>query len=140
MGTEHRSRAKQVLSNPDTTGSKIALLVDGDEPIRQAIVQVLRQEGYSVLEASGVLAAQRLADSHRNIRLVLADFSTPETSAVELARWFQLRFPETKVLITTSSLWELLYQTGGHEQFSVLVKPFSGSELRRIVRRLTADV
>jgi CheY-like chemotaxis protein len=96
------------------------LVVDEKGPLRQAIVEVLREGGYRVLEASGSLDAQRLADSHPNIRLLLADSSAPETTGLELARWFQVRFPQTKILLTTGSLWELLYRTGEHEQFGIL--------------------
>jgi CheY-like chemotaxis protein len=122
--------------NLEPEGSKTVLVVDEKGPLRQAIVEVLREGGYRVLEASGSLDAQRLADSHPNIRLLLADSSAPETTGLELARWFQVRFPQTKILLTTGSLWELLYRTGEHEQFGILVKPFSGDELRRMVQVL----
>jgi len=139
MRTDGRGNDKRAPADPEIEGSKIALLVEGDGPVRKAVLQVLHEEGYRVTQASDVLAAQHLADSHQNIGLLLADFSTRETSGVELARWFQLRFPKSRILITTSSLWELLCETGEREQLSVLVKPFSDSELRRIVRRLTAE-
>ena len=116
------------------------LVVDNTGPMRKVVVQVLRKGGYRVLEASGAWDAQRLANSHRNIRLLLADFSMLETTGLELVRWFQVRFPETKILITTNSLWELLCQTGEHEQFGILVKPFNGDELRRMVQILATDM
>jgi CheY-like chemotaxis protein len=125
---------------PINERQEFALVVDAKGPIRKAIVQVLRRVGYHVLEASGSLDAQRLALSHRNIRLLFTDFSTPETAGLQLARWFQVRFPKTKVLISTASLWELLCQAGEHEEFGVLVKPFSDAELRQMVQRLMANV
>jgi CheY-like chemotaxis protein len=125
--------------NLEPEGTKTVLVVDDKGPLRKAIVEVLHQGGYRVLEASGVLGAQRIADSHRNIRLLLADFSAPETAGLDLARWFQVRYPQTKILLTTGSLWELLYRTGEHEQFGILVKPFSGDELKRMVHLLATD-
>jgi DNA-binding NarL/FixJ family response regulator len=83
---------------------------------------------------------RRLADSHPTIRLLVVDFLTPETTGLELARWFQIRFPDIKVLITSDSLWELLCQTGEHELFGILVKPFSDRELRRMMQRLVTEV
>jgi len=97
---------------------------------------VLRRSGYRILEASGALAAKRLADSHRDIGLLLADSSAPKASGLALARWFRARFPGTKILLTTASLWELLSQTGEHEPFGILVKPFGADELKRMVRGL----
>jgi two-component system OmpR family response regulator len=138
--TVRRGKRQPAPANLESEGGTTALVVDANRPIRKAIVEVLRQGGYRILEASGGLDAQRLADSHRDIRLLLADFSTPETSGLPLARWFHLRFPETKILITTASLWELLCQAGEHEEFGILVKPFSGVELRRMVQRLMAGV
>jgi CheY-like chemotaxis protein len=126
-------------AKPPSEGREVALVVGDQGPIRKATVQVLHRVGYQVLEASGALDAQRLAEAHGSIGLVLADFTTPETTGLELARWFQVRFPETKVLITTDSLWELLSQSGMHEQFGILVKPFSDLELRRMVQRLAGN-
>jgi DNA-binding NtrC family response regulator len=124
----------------ESNASKTALVVKDQGPIHQAAVRVLRRIGYRILEASGALHAKRLADSHRNIRLLLADFSAPKTSGLALARWFQARFPQTRILLTTASLWELLYHLGEHERFGILVKPFGAEELRRVVRGLAASV
>jgi CheY-like chemotaxis protein len=140
MRPVRRGRRQASSTSRESGGNKTALVVDAKGPIREAIVHVLRRDGFQVLEASGGLEAQRLADSHRNIRLLLADFSTAGTSGLQLARWFQLRFPETKVLITTASLWEFLCQAGEHEEFGILVQPFSDAELRRMVQRLMAEV
>ena len=134
-----RTARRAAQANLPSEGRETVLVVGDLGPIRDATVQVLRRGGYRVLEASGALDARRLADSHRTIRLLVVDFLTPETTGLELARWFQIRFPDIKILITTDSLWELLCQTGEHELFGVLVKPFSDRELRRMVQRLVLE-
>ncbi len=103
-------------------------------------MQVLRQGGYRILEASDALNAKRLAGSHRNIRLLLADYSASDASGLALAHWFQARLPETKILITTASLWELLYRIDEEQRLGILVKPFGRDELKRMVRGLAANV
>ena len=114
-----------------------AVLVASDqEMMRSTMARVLRRFGYRVFEASGPMDAQRLASSRRGINLLVSDFGLDEAGAVELARWFQERFPGRKAIIATGSLWELLYRTGDHEPFGVLVKPFSDVELGRMVRGL----
>jgi len=107
--------------------------------MRETAVQVLRRGGYQVLEASDAEDAQRLAAANPNIRLLLADFSARETNGLALARWFQARSPETRILITTGSLWELLCEAGEDEPFGILVKPFSEDQLRRMVQRLAGS-
>jgi len=113
----------------DLKGRETVLVVDNLGLMRKAIAEVLRRFGYRVLEASSIMEAQRLAHSRRKIDLLLTDFSTSELCGLELARWFQSRFPDTKVVIATDSLWELLCHTGDQERFGVLVKPFSDLEL-----------
>ena len=118
------------------------MVVNDQGPMHKAAVQVLRRGGYRVLEASGASHAKRLADSHRNIRLLLADSSAPKISGLALARWFRARFPRTKILLTTASLWDLLYKlykTGEHDGVGILVKPFGADELKRMVRGLVAS-
>lgn len=119
--------------------SKTALVVKDRGQIHKTVHRVLRRSGYRVVEASGALAAKRLADSHGDIGLLLADSSAPKASGLALARWFRARFPRTKILLTTASLWELLAQTGDHEPFGILVKPFGADELHRMVRGLAAS-
>ena len=117
-----------------TSGS--VLVASDQEMMRSTMARVLRRFGYRVFEASGPMDAQRLASSRRGINLLVSDFGLDEAGAVELARWFQERFPGRKAIIATGSLWELLYRTGDHEPFGVLVKPFSDVELGRMVRGL----
>jgi DNA-binding NtrC family response regulator len=57
-----------------------------------------------------------------------------EINGLELARWFQRKYPEMKVLITTGSLWELANQLGEKERVAILPKPFDNLQLRRMVR------
>src|SRR5207249_3182778 len=85
--------------------NETVLVMDDDPMLQGVLVEILRRFGYRVLEASGALEAQRLAEGHRKIHLLLMDLSTPETSDLELAFWFRAFYPKTKVLVTSSSLW-----------------------------------
>lgn len=116
-------------------GEGETVLVVDDEPlVREVMVSILRALGYRVLEASGALEAQNLISAHKEIDLLLTDFSMAEANGLELARWFQSRNPDIKVLITTGSLWDLANQIGDQEQVAILPKPFDGVELGRMVR------
>ncbi|MGA2658230.1 MAG: response regulator [Verrucomicrobiota bacterium] len=140
MSMIRSDKRRPVPASLEANGGKTALVVNDHGPIHKTVLRVLRRGGYRILEASGALHAKRLADSHRNIRLVLADSSAPKTSGLALARWFKARFPQTMILLTTASLWELLLQTGERERFGILVKPFGADELKRMVRGLAASV
>ena len=111
------------------------MLVVNDEPlVREVIAKILRQSGYRVLEASDTAEARLLTRTIQKISLLLADFTIPETNGLELARWFQRKYPGMKVLITTDSAWELANQVGEQEQVIILLKPFDNLQLSRMVR------
>jgi len=110
------------------------VLVVDDEPLmREFIAELLRDSGYQVLEASGAMEAQQLARNN-NIDLLLTDFSMPGTNGLELARWFQSKYPQMKILIATGALWDLVNQVGEHERLAVLPKPFDVVQLSRMVK------
>jgi DNA-binding NtrC family response regulator len=113
------------------------VLVVGDDAImRRCLARVVRRLGYCAREAGSPLAAQRAAIESRRIDLLLTDLSMPETNGPKLARWFRIASPETRVLITTGSLWELQCDAGELEQFALLAKPFTTAELAHMVRLL----
>lgn len=66
--------------------------------------------------------------------MLITDFSMPETNGLKLAHSFQARFPRTKVLIATGSLWESANRVHEQEHFAVLAKPFDSVQLSRMVR------
>jgi len=115
-------------------GNETVLVVDDDSLVRELMALILRQIGYRVLEACGTGEAQRLTLTNQNIHLLLTDFSMPEINGLELARWFQRKYPKIKVLITTGSLWELANVIGEQESVAILPKPFDSFQLRRMVR------
>ena len=83
------------------------LVVDDHALIRRLFVRYLCELGYEVLEAEGPLQAQRLAEAHGRIDLLLADFHMPAMNGIQLAHWFHSRFPVCKVLITSTAPWEV---------------------------------
>lgn len=131
---ENDSQSGQPQFNAEDKGNETVLVVDDEPLVRQMIAYLLQESGYRVLEASDSLEAQRLAGANEKIHLLVTDFCMPETNGLQLARWFQSRYPDTKVLIATGSLWEFVSQVGDHERFAVLAKPFDGVQLSRMVR------
>ena len=114
--------------------NETVLVVDDEPLVREFIAELLRESGYQVLEASSAVEAQQLTRTSRNINLLLTDFSMPGTNGLELARWFQGKFPRMKILIATGTLWELANQIGEQERLAILPKPFDAVQLSRMVR------
>jgi len=114
--------------------AKTLLVVDDEAMVRDLEVQILRQEGYAVLEAQGPAEALRLARETAVIDLLITDFSIPEVDGIELSRRFRLVHPKTPVLMVSGSFQ--LMQKSAHDLdgIELLTKPFEIDELLHRVR------
>ncbi len=107
--------------------------------MRGAVAGILRQLGYHVLEAVDTVEAKYQAHARRRIHLVVMDLPEPEICHLELARWFRAIYPETKVLVISSSFRNLTLQLDGSHRVTILTQPFTLFELTRMVRLLLDD-
>ena len=115
------------------------LVVDDEPEIRELIAQILRQEGFTVLQAQDAGDALHVANI-TTIHLLLTDFSMPEMDGLELSRQFRVVYPKTPVLMVSGSLDDLDKKAEHLERFAVLQKPFETNELVTKVRALLADI
>lgn len=83
------------------------LLVDDDEPSRQAKAELLRRAGWSVTEAPDGQATLRLVGEH-TFDLVILDVQLPDMSGLEVCRQIKESSPDIMVLQTTATFvgWE----------------------------------
>ena len=96
--------------------SHTILLVDDHAGIRGLFCQSLRELGYEVLEAEDALQAQRIASARGKVDLLLTAFRMPEMNGVQLARWFNVQFPLGKVVLASTTPWEVEpYLPSGHD-------------------------
>ena len=124
--------AARICEPPETL-----LVVDDDPMLRDAETQILRLQGYAVLEAQGAAEALRLAREAAAIHLLITDFSMPEVDGLELTRRFRAVHPKTPVLMVSGSLWPLWCdETQDLDRFEFLAKPFHYDELLHKVRAL----
>jgi CheY-like chemotaxis protein len=108
------------------------LLVDDEELVRASTADMLRDLGYTVLEANSARAAlQRLDDGLRPDVLV-TDHLMPGQTGPELARDVRLRFPHIHVLII-SGFAEL---DAVEADLVRLTKPFRQADLARKLAEL----
>jgi DNA-binding response OmpR family regulator len=116
--------------------ARTLLVVDDDPLFRDVEAEVLRRQGYTVLEAQGAVEALRLASEAAAIHLLITDFSMPEVDGLELTRRFRLVHPKIPVLMVSGSFPSIQDRTDGLDRFEFLAKPFQHDELLNKVRTL----
>ena len=116
--------------------ARTLLVVDDDPLLRDVETQLLRLQGFKVLEAANAAKALRLAREAAAIHLLITDFSMPEVNGLELTRQFRAVHPRTPVLMVSGSLPLIHHKAHGLDRLEILEKPFEFKELLHKVRRL----
>ncbi|HKO53728.1 MAG TPA: response regulator [Polyangiaceae bacterium] len=89
----------QSNASPMSTGSGTVLVVEDDSAVRQLAARVLRDRGYTVLEARRPSEARRICAEHGSIiDLLLTDVIMPECTGTELARELSRLHPRMRVV------------------------------------------
>ena len=130
-----RQRQPPGLAVAGLMGTERVLVVNPVLTARKEMVELIRQFGYRVFEAAGALQAQRKLKIHADIQLLMMDFSGLDMDDLQLARWFRVMYPRMKVLVASTSVWDINYLLGASEQIVFLPKPFTTFELARVLRR-----
>jgi len=137
--------AKLPEPRPSPTGTFVSegsanetlLLVEDEESVRIMAARILRQRGYSVLEAaSGGEAVSLLERYEGPLDLLVTDIVMPEVSGIELAERLPVLRPGVRVLFVSgySAVDPALKQAGG--RIALLNKPFRAGELLSAVRHV----
>lgn len=126
-------------SAPITIGGRETILLVEDDPLVRTLVQtVLRQQGYTILEATHGHDALAVAHSHPTpIDLLLTDVVMPHMNGRELAEQMLQVSPQIKVLFMSgytddAAVRHGLLTDGGE----LLAKPFSPLKLATRVREV----
>jgi two-component system cell cycle sensor histidine kinase/response regulator CckA len=134
------SHSEPTSAFPSSAGisdpARTLLVVDDDPMVRDMESQVLRLEGYTVLEAESAAEALRVAASTATIHLLVTDFWMPEGDGLELTRQFRAVHPKTPVLMVSGSLPLLRDRSDDLDHVELLPKPFGFAELLQKVRTL----
>jgi len=137
-GSESNGREVSKRSEHPAKGSETILLVDDELMVLEVAVEVLRELGYTVLEAQGGRQAFELYNKKRDaIDLVILDMIMPDMSGGETYDMMKEINPEVKVLLSSGysidgEATEILER--GCDGF--IQKPFSIDELSRKVREI----
>ena len=119
------------------SGPSRTLLVVDDEPlVRELETEILRRQGYTVLEAANAAEALRVAAATKTIHLLVTDVWMPGINGLDLARRFRKVYPKIPVLIVSGSLPLLQARADEVDHIKFLPKPFLFGDLLHKVRTL----
>jgi two-component system cell cycle sensor histidine kinase/response regulator CckA len=118
-------------------GMETILLVEDDPNVRGLAALVLRQQGYTVLEATNGNEGIELArgQMEEKIHLLITDLVMPQMGGKELVEQFKLLHPDTRILfISGYTDGIIIHQASLKSGTPFLQKPFSPTDLAKKVR------
>jgi two-component system cell cycle sensor histidine kinase/response regulator CckA len=126
-----------ILYEEPPRGTETILLVEDSESLRVLISEMLREGGYTVLEADAPdEALARIQSTPGDIDLVLTDMVMPRMSGQELVRRIAVLKPETRVVFMSGYTDQALRGDGTLDPTVLfLQKPFTMDALLKTVRR-----
>lgn len=115
------------------TADKVALVIDDEAFARLFAIQILMDEGFTVLEAGDASEGLEVLDRNDDVKLVFTDISMPgDMDGLELARAVRDCRPDVAVLVTSgrSEPGEGALPAGGR----FLPKPYTAHSLMTMIR------
>jgi two-component system, cell cycle sensor histidine kinase and response regulator CckA len=121
-------------------GSETVLLVEDEPSLRELVVDLLTEAGYTVLDAGNVEEALKLAQKTQTIHLLLTDVIMPTMSGSDLAARLRTLRPGLKVLYMSGYSADLIASHGVLEaETQLLEKPFTTHALLAKVRNVLGN-
>jgi CheY-like chemotaxis protein len=119
-------------------GRETVLVVEDEEAVRTLVRSILEGNGYTVLEASNGVEAQKVGRSHKSpIHLIVTDVVMPKMGGREAAETLAPHLPGVKVLYMSGYTNEAIVHHGVLDSgIPFLEKPFTPDALLRKVRQL----
>jgi len=120
------------------SGNERILVVEDNEEVRRAVVDMLEGWGYRVVAAENPDLAADLLEKDSAFDLLFTDIVMPGTiSAVQLTKIARERRPGIGVLLTSGYARDLIPKPDGPE-FPMIAKPYRSDELAGRVRAVLA--
>jgi PAS domain S-box-containing protein len=127
------------VENPELLmGVETVLLVEDEEVVREMATEILRENGYHVMEAKHPQEALSLAAQYDGIiHLMLTDVVMPQMSGRDLAEQLMPTRPDMKVLYMSGYTDDAIVHHGVLEEGTAFIaKPFSIDGLARKLREV----
>jgi CheY-like chemotaxis protein len=114
------------------------LLVDDNDDVREVTALLLRDSGYSVIEAFSGVAALAALDANPAIEVMIVDFSMPGMSGIELLERVRAERPEIRAVFITGYV-DHTRLNGKLADEIVVTKPFTMDQLAPAVRKALGE-
>jgi len=126
------------LSQPAEGGSETILVVEDDDGVRAAVVDMLTDLGYRVASANGALQALEFLESGARVDLLFTDVVMPGSiGSREMARRAREIVPAIQVLFTSGYTQNAIVHNGKLDDDVVLLsKPYRKDDLARKLRAM----
>ena len=122
-----------VVHGPGEPHRPVILLVEDEVLVRLTTAEILRDEGYDVLEAVDASEALAILATGHPLELVLTDIRMPgDMDGIELTSTIRTRRPYVPIVILSSHLAD----GTKHEADRFLVKPYQTDQLLQTVNEL----
>jgi len=129
---------KEVPVEKIPQGNETILVVEDDGSVRKIVVDLLRVQGYKVLEATGGKEALIIFEKEKNpIHLILTDIVMPQMNGPQVIERLRQVRKDFKVLYMTGYTDEAIVQHGVVDKtINLIHKPFTIQKLARKVREI----
>ncbi len=129
---------KEVSGHFRGAGNRTILVVEDEEGVRKLVLDVLKKQGYSVLEAAAAEEAMLICQQHKDrIHLLLTDVVMPRMNGPELAKRLGSLYPEMKMLFMSGYAGDAIVHHGVlDEGVNYIQKPFTTQGLAKKVREI----
>jgi PAS domain S-box-containing protein len=141
-------RAADVATTPAPKRSPVrgsqktatVLLVEDEDAVRHVTARILREQGYTVLEARRAGEARTLAQKHAGmIDVLLIDVVMPEISGPKLAEELSASTPGLRVLLMSGYSGGLMQEAATAAGTPYLEKPFTPNALSKKLREVLGE-
>ncbi len=134
---EKTKKTKEAVPIANLQGNGALILVVEDEEItRNFIVRVLKENGYSVLEAESIEDAVKIfAENKKQIKMVFSDVVLPDGSGLEFAEELIAKDENIKILLSSGYIDEKAELSHiAQRKFEFLEKPYDVPKLLRKIK------
>lgn len=130
----------ELVENAAAGGGEMVLVVEDEPSVREAVSEMLRSLGYSVLTAAGGVEALSFLERYRGpLDLILADVIMPGMRGPEMVRALPPAFSGITVIYTSGSIDTFeLKRDDLSRMAAFLEKPYSYEALAKAVRAALA--
>ncbi len=136
--TSPAGNPQAVATRSLTRSSRAVLVVEDERVIRELILEVLGELGYTCLQATNGTTALELINAHDvPMDLLIADVGLPDLNGREVASLARTTRPELKVLFITGYSEDTIFDgCSGNGDMEMLPKPFGVKQLVAAVQGL----